>query len=258
MVEHQIKTRFAYNQQIHPLRRFSIAGIIWYQGESDFPNTDEYLGAGKSSFQEELAELMTYFRNTFGNSDFPVYMVEFAPCFAGTANAYMDMGSSRCELGMVPSLLENSYVASTSDLWKTVKWINNIHPPIKDYNAFRVSDLVLATKFGEGNIDDVCGPTVNNVEFDGNTVTVTFDHVSTGLKAASGNGIVSGVEILVNGTWQFVSGDFIRNGNQLVITSDFMIMGVRYNRTTSHTFPEAVNLCNGYNMPAPAFVQYKY
>ncbi|MBQ4561854.1 MAG: InlB B-repeat-containing protein [Clostridia bacterium] len=258
VVAPQIKTRFAYNQQIYPLHRFSIAGIIWYQGESDFPNTDEYLGAGASSFREELTELMTYFRSRFGNSDFPVYMVEFAPCFAGTANAYMDMGSSRCELGMVPSLLENSYVASTSDLWKTVKWINNIHPPIKDLNAFRITDLVLATKFGQGNIDDVCGPTVNNCEFNGNTVTVTFDHVSTGLKTASGNGIVSGVEIMVNGVWTFVSGDFIRNGNQLVITADGIITGVRYNRNTSHTFPEVLNLCNGYNMPAVAFVQYKY
>ncbi len=258
VVAPQIKTRFAYNQQIYPLHRFSIAGIIWYQGESDFPNTDEYLGAGAKSFREELAELMTYFRNTFGNSDFPVYMVEFAPCFVGTANAYMDMGSSRCELGMVPSLLENSYVASTSDLWKTVKWINNIHPPIKDLNAYRVSDLVLATKFSQGNIDDVCGPTVNNVEFNGNTVTVTFDHVSTGLRTANGTGIVSGVEIMVNGVWTFVSGDFIRNGNQLVITADSTITGVRYNRNTSHTFPEALNLCNGYNMPAVAFVQYKY
>jgi len=258
VVAPQIKTRFAYNQQIYPLHRFSIAGIIWYQGESDFPNTDEYLGAGAKSFQEELAELMTYYRNTFGNSDFPVYMVEFAPCFAGTANAYMDMGASRCELGMVPSLLENSYVASTSDLWKTVKWINNIHPPIKDLNAFRVTDLVMATKFGQGSIDDVCGPTVNNCEFNGNTVTVTFDHVSTGLKTAHGNGIVIGVEIMVNGVWTAVQGDFIRNGNQLVITADDTITGIRYNRNTSATFPENLNLCNGYNMPAVAFSQYKY
>ncbi|MBR5515295.1 MAG: InlB B-repeat-containing protein [Clostridia bacterium] len=258
VVAPQIKTRFAYNQQIYPLHRFSIAGIIWYQGESDFPNTDEYLGAGAKSFQEELAELMTYFRSTFGNSDFPVYMVEFAPCFAGTANAYMDMGASRCELGMVPSLLENSYVASTSDLWKTVKWINNIHPPIKDLNAFRITDLVMATQFGQGNINDVCGPTVNNVQFNGNTVTVTFDHVSSGLKSAHGNGIVIGIEIMINGVWTGVQGDFIRNGNQLVITSDSDIMGIRYGRNTSATFPENVNLCNGYNMPAPAFSQYKY
>ncbi|MBE6573787.1 MAG: sialate O-acetylesterase [Ruminococcaceae bacterium] len=258
VVAPQIKTRFAYNQQIYPLHRFSIAGIIWYQGESDFPNTDEYLGAGAKSFREELAELMTYYRNTFGNSDFPVYMVEFAPCFAGTANAYMDMGASRCELGMVPSLLENSYVASTSDLWKTVKWINNIHPPIKDLNAYRVTDLVMATKFGQGSIDDVCGPTVSNCEFNGNTVTLTFDHVSAGLKTAHGNGIVIGVEIMVNGVWTAVQGDFIRNGNQLVITADGTITGVRYNRNTSATFPENLNLCNSYNMPAVAFVQYKY
>ncbi len=257
VVAPQIKTRFAYNQQIYPLHRFSTAGIIWYQGESDFPNTDEYLGAGAKSFQEELAELMTYFRSTFGNSDFPVYMVEFPPCFAGTANAYMDTGSSRCELGMVPSILKNSYVASSSDLWKTVKWINNIHPPIKDLNAYRLTDIVMAVRFGQGSVDDVCGPTVENCEFNGNTVTITFDHVASGLKTANG-GAVNGVEVLVNGAWTHVSGDFIRNGNQLVITANGTVAGVRYNRNTSHIFPEILNLCNGYNMPAVAFVQYKY
>ncbi|MBQ3183718.1 MAG: InlB B-repeat-containing protein [Clostridia bacterium] len=258
VVAPQIKTRFAYNQQIHPLRRFSIAGIIWYQGESDFPNTDEYLGAGASTFREELPELMTYFRKNFGNSDFPVYMVEFPACFAGTANAYMDMGSSRCELGMVPSILENSYVVSSSDLWKTVRWINNIHPPIKDLNAYRLTDIVLAARFGQGSVDDVCGPVVESCEFSGNTVTLTFDHVSTGLKTADQTGIVRGIEVLVNGVWTAVTGDYIRNQNQLVITANAPIMGVRYNRNTSGTFPETINLCNGYNMPAVAFVQYKY
>lgn len=258
VVAPQIKTRFAYNQQIHPLRRFSIAGIIWYQGESDFPNTDEYLGAGAKTFTEELPELMTYFRNTFGNSDFPVYMIEFPACFTGTANAYMDIGSSRCELGMVPSILENSYVVSSSDLWKTVKWINNIHPPIKDLNAYRLTDIVLAARFGQGNIDDVCGPVVESCSFNGNTVTVTFDHVGSGLKTADQTGLVRGIDILVNGTWVAIAGDYIRNGNQLVITADAQIMGVRYNRNTESIFPEIHNLCNGYNMPAVAFVQYKY
>ena len=258
VVAPQIKTRFAYNQQIHPLRRFSIAGIIWYQGESDFPNTDEFLGAGAKTFREELPELMNYFRENFGNSDFPVYMIEFPACFAGTANAYMDIGSSRCELGMVPSILENSYVVSSSDLWKTVRWINNIHPPIKDLNAYRLTDIVLAVRFGQGNIDDVCGPVVESCEFNGNTVAVTFEHVGSGLKTADQTGIVRGVEVLVNGVWTAVAGDYIRNGNQLVITASGTVTGVRYNRNTEYTFPETINLCNGYNMPAVAFVQYKY
>lgn len=258
IVAPQMKTRFAYNQQIYPLHRFSIAGIIWYQGESDFPNTDEYLGAGAKSFKEEFADLMTFFRNDFGNSDFPVYMVEFAPCFEGGVNTYMDIGPSRGELGMAPSILENCYIASTSDLWKNKTWMNNIHPPIKHLNAYRLTDIVMAVRFGQGNVDDVCGPVVSDYEFNGNTVTLTFDHVGAGLQTAHGEANVIGVEIQVNGAWTYVTGDFIRNGNQLVITADGTITGVRYNRNTSATFPETLNLCNSYKMPAIAFLQYKY
>jgi len=259
----QMPTRFVYNQQIAPLSKFSIAGIVWYQGESDLYNTKEYLGYDVDTFCEEFTELMTYFRSTFGNDDFTVYLMEYPGCYPGAAgtNAYMDFGSSRCEFGSVPSMLENCYMVSSSDLWTDTVHVNNAHPPIKHLQAYRLRDVIAAVRYGIGDVNNVCGPIMNNVTFNGKSVTVTYDHVGTGLQPFQGIGTVRGFEVLVSTdgvtlTWLPVDADIISGINTVTITANYDIYGVRYYRPTAGYYPVAANLCNSYGMPAPAFVYY--
>ncbi len=49
-----MKTRFIYNQRIYPLKNFSCAGIIWYQGESDWYNSKETYGKDYYSVLKEV------------------------------------------------------------------------------------------------------------------------------------------------------------------------------------------------------------
>jgi len=259
-----MKTRFAYNQQIYPLRNFSTAGIIWYQGESDHANLREIYGIEyENSFSHQFTELMTYFRNNFGNSDFPVYMIEFPACYddSGTP-AYLDTGGVRAELGTIPQILTNSYVISSSDLWADRTWANNIHPYVKHFNAIRLSDAVLAQKFGTKTVDNTLGPRLTGVEYTSNTTAVlSFAHVGSGLTTADGTGMVKGVELFIqNGNsllWIPYDGQIITGSNTIAVSSgSYKLWGVRYNRNTEAFFPNTINLCNSYGMPGVAFVDY--
>ncbi len=260
-----LKSRYAYNQQIYPLSNFSCAGILWYQGESDWYNTREYHGRGADSFATQFAELIKYFRATFGNDDFPVYLFEFAPCYSNNgANAYIDIGSVKTELGTIPTLLDDCHIVSSSDLWFNTTWTNNIHPYIKHFNALRLSDIVLADKFGAGDITLVSGPVLASAEYGATNVTLTFKNVGNALGVAHPDIMgtdIRGIEIMVNTTgiyeWREATGEVILGRDKIVINSADQIFGVRYNRNTEYSFPYNLNLCNSYGMPAIAFVNYK-
>ncbi len=259
-----VKTRFVYNQQINPFTNFSTAGIIWYQGESDHLNTREIFGAHyENTFADQFAELMTYYRSVFGNGDFPVYMIELPVCYYNNgANVYIETGGVRAEMGTVPQKLDNCYIASSSDLWFDAAWWNNIHPPIKHLNAYRLTDIVMADKFGEGDIHDVCGPVLADVEYVGRSKAyLTFDHAGSALTTADGSGYVKGLEIFVNvngsGQWIEHEGRIITGTDRITVDAgSFELWGVRYGRSTEASHPHVRNLCNSYKMPAIAFVDF--
>ncbi len=260
------KSRFAYNLMIYPLSGFSTAGIIWYQGESDQYNIREIWGHNyDNGFANQFAELMTYFRSTFGNSDFPVYMIEYPSCFYNNNyNLYMDFGGVRAELGTIPQLLDETYIISSSDLWYETAWWNNIHPYIKYAQASRLSEVVYQYHTMKSNLELVVGPTLDKVDYvSEHKAILTFDHVGFGLATAYGNnGYVKGIEVLINVNgnliWHPHEGNIITSHNTVVIdTGSFELYGVRYNAHTEARFPQHLTLCNSYNMPAVAFVDYR-
>ncbi|MBR4882194.1 MAG: hypothetical protein IKU19_09675, partial [Clostridia bacterium] len=258
-----MRSRYVYNQQIAPLSNFSIAGIIWYQGESDMSNTREMFGSTYTNhFATQFTELMTYFRNTFGNSDFDVYMMEYPACYSNNgANAYMDFGAVRTELGTIPQLLSDCHIVSSSDLFWDATWWNNVHPPIKHLNAYRLTDVVAADKHGIGNLEDVSGPVLKDVTYTATGATLTFNNAGAGLKTADGSGNLIGLEVYVqlNGQymWAPISGQFISGTNTVTFDVGTEVLAVRYGRAADGTHPYNRNLCNAYGMPAIAFVDYK-
>ncbi|MBR5515307.1 MAG: polysaccharide deacetylase family protein [Clostridia bacterium] len=259
----QWKTRFAYNQQIHPLKNFSIAGVIWYQGESDYANTREAQGIYADTFATQFAELMTYFRNNFGNSDFPVYMIEFATTFYNEGkNAYMDFDAVKTELGTIPQILDDCYIVSSSDFWHHHTWQNNIHPYIKHLQAFRLTDIVLSRQNNCENMEYVHGPVLREVVYESNTrAKVYFDNVGDGLRTSDSTGYLRGVEICVHTgegyAWLPHEGYIITGKDNFTLDAgSFTLFGVRYNRQAETIFSKQINLCSSIGMPAIAFVDY--
>ncbi|MBR4880310.1 MAG: hypothetical protein IKU19_00145, partial [Clostridia bacterium] len=259
-------SRFMYNQAIYPLSGFSTAGLIWYQGESDWYNVRERHGGAdcEDYYVTQYVELINYYRSTFGNDDFPVYMMEFPPCYAGTANAYIDYGEIRAEMGTIPNYLSDCYIVSSADTWFDHSWENNIHPPIKHHQASRLTALICAHKgITNESLEDVHGPNIKTVEFTSTGATLTFDHVGQGIRVAHPDLLgaeVRGLEakVMFNGypTWIAVSNVQFVDANTIRFDIGQEIYGVRYHAVTGANSPYDANLCNSYGMPAIAFSEY--
>ncbi len=266
-------TRFAYNQQIYPLINFSTAGILWYQGESDWASTREtLLDSSKGTFQTQFAELMTYYREHMGNNDFPVYVIEFPSCFPSynpnKIQHYIPTGAVRTEVGIIPQILDNSYVVACSDFFYDVNWENNIHPYIKHLQAARLANMALSVGYDiEGyDINYTSGPVLKDVNYvSDNKIEINFNYVADGLRSfdESGDEIIFGLDILVDGQWIEYLDAVISDEDTVTVEYDGgTIEGVRYNRNTEAMFYAQVTL-GSYNdelhraIPAVAFVDYK-
>lgn len=253
-----VATRFVYNQYMYPFQRFSTAGIIWYQGESDLQSFNA------SKYAERFAALMEEYRERFDllyHPEIPVYVVELPSIYPTPPDytsdtkpwQFMNFGVVRAEMGVIPTKLSDVYFISSSDIWKDTQYWNNLHPYCKWEQAERLVDLVLAVQENSESLETVCGPIyfTHSVSADGKSVTISFDYTGTGLQSASGT--LQGFYVKNGSTWVTPDSVVIVEGNRVVVTSSVTISGVRYNMQAMDSFPESVNLCNSAGMPAVAF-----
>ena len=261
-------TRYVYNQFIYPFQKMPICGIVWYQGESDFNEVNCPV------FAHNYAAFITELRRRFdlkNHREFPVCLVEIPSSYlpyegwpADQLWAYIDMGNIRCEMGRVPNLLPNSYLAASSDLWLDKRYWNSLHPYCKYPQARRVADILLAVSYGKGDLEFVAGPQMTRVAYDGDRADVAFRYVAQGLTSAGSSDIL-GFEVRTpDGNW--IPPEDVRehgdaNGDgvcdSVELRSSTVITGVRYNAVTTNSFPENVNLCSGEGVPAIAFSDLK-
>ena len=117
----------AYNAMIAPLTNFTIAGAIWYQGES---NTNTYYG-----YTELFTKMIGAWRKNW-NKNFPFYYVQIAPYKYGNRN----VGALLREAQTKATSFENVGMVVVSDL---VPDTLNIHPTLKKEVAARLSNLAL-------------------------------------------------------------------------------------------------------------------
>ena len=60
-----------FNGMLHPVIGYGIKGAIWYQGESNYDNPDQY--------EKLLPALVNEWRRLWQIGDFPFYFVQIAP-----------------------------------------------------------------------------------------------------------------------------------------------------------------------------------
>ncbi len=129
---------YLYNGMIAPLLNYKIKGMLWYQGEANRPNADEYL------------ELFPIFVNTlrkeFNCGEFPFYYVEIAPFSYGKpmANVYM-----RETMGKLMDRVSNCGMASVVDCGESTV----IHPRRKRAAGERLALWALGNTYGCTGVD---------------------------------------------------------------------------------------------------------
>jgi len=161
----KIPTRL-YNGMIHPLRKFRIKGVIWYQGESNAGRADKY--------RRLFSTMIGQWRKAFGY-EFPFYYVQLAPFnYRGVNAAYLR--EAQLETLSVP----RTGMVVTMDIGD----VRDIHPKNKQEVGRRLALWALAKDYGQDVV--YSGPIYREHVVEGNKVRVRFDHVDGGLSTRDG------------------------------------------------------------------------
>lgn len=148
----------AFNAMIYPLTQFKIAGVIWYQGESN---------VGSNVYDKTFSALINSWRKLW-KSDFPFYYVQIAPYNYGENHfgGAIIRDAQRKVLQEVP----NTGMVVTSD----ISPIDDIHPKDKKSVGTRLANLALANTY-KTNTNLVNGPLYKEIKIAKNKVVVSFD-----------------------------------------------------------------------------------
>ena len=255
--------RYFYNCFLAPIQNYSIAGVVWYQGESN----NSLVEATK--YDEAFADLMTRLRSThnLNNKDFPVFITELPSIYTkpddytGSSTwSYMELGLIRSYMGSIPTVLENSYVAASSDVWSNKTYANNLHPNCKYEQAERLAAIANVVVYNNGTLDAATGPIFESatISADKKTVVITFSNVGEGLTTADGGTAVKGIvglDAIVMGHSKVTPvSATITAYNQITVVFDTEVKAVAYNYNSSDFYGDTINLCNSNGCIATAFI----
>jgi len=254
-----VVTRYMYNHYMYPYERMSIAGILWYQGES------ESAPLLSDAYVKKFSLLIEYMRSTHNlvNKDFPVFIMEFPSIYSKpsgyTGNwGYLDTGRIRAIMGRIPEVVPNSYIIGSSDLWNNREYADNVHPHCKYEQAERAAAAVNAVIYKKSGLDEVTGPILDSYEIsaDRKTITLKFKNYGDGLTTSDGSTNVIGFNC-INAANALISNSDITATiiapDTVVLTSSNVMYGVAYNAIAGYFYGEDINLCDSYGNPATAF-----
>lgn len=223
-----------YNGMIAPVAPLAIKGAIWYQGESNVGRAAQYA--------KLLPAMVTDWRRTWGQGDFPFFVVQLANFSDRHPNPVEDAWA---ELREAQSLsvrsLKNAGIAVTIDIGDGA----DIHPKNKQDVGKRLALSALHVAYGQKL--EYSGPVLKAAKREGNALSVTFDH-GTGLMAKGGK--VLGFQI-AGADKKFSWADAVIRGHALVVSSP-AVPEPMYVRYAWDANPEA-NLYNGAGLPAEPF-----
>lgn len=158
------KTAIAYNAMIAPLTNFAIAGVLWYQGES---NTESHF-----AYEALFSGMIQSWRKAW-NIDFPFYYAQIAPFTYGKPF----IGALLREAQTKVLSLNKVGMVVTSDL---VPDTTNIHPTLKKEVADRFTNLALQKHYGQANII-ADGPMYESHTIDKDNIIIQLKNVPNGL-----------------------------------------------------------------------------
>lgn len=147
-----------FNAMIQPLIGYKIAGVLWYQGESN---------VGSAIYDKTFAALITSWRALW-KEIFPFYYVQIAPYKNG--DDHFSSVQIRDFQRRTLQLPKTAMVV-TSDISTT----DDIHPKDKKSVGVRLANLALANVY-KTNSDLINGPLFKTIKIDRNKVYVNFDY----------------------------------------------------------------------------------
>ena len=161
------RTQSLYNGMVHPLTRFPVRGVLWYQGESN--------GHEQASYMQKFTAMVATWRRLWG-SELPFYFVQLANYERASDDPAGGNGFAPCRMAQLLCMqLPKTGMAVAIDVGEA----NDIHPRNKFDVGVRLARFALANEYGQQL--DPSGPLFSRCERQGNALRVHFDHASEGL-----------------------------------------------------------------------------
>lgn len=225
-----------YNSMISPLIPFSIAGALWYQGESNAVRAFQY---------RKTFPLMIQDWRKRWNDEFPFYFVQLAT-YGSDQNS--NQGSNWAELREAQTMtlmLPKTGMAVTTDIGNP----KDIHPTNKQDVGKRLAAIALKEAYNQPVMP--AGPLYESVRFDNQKAVISFKYAEKGLMIKDRYGYLRGFEIAGDDhVFYYAKGEI--QGDKVVIfhPKGLKVAAVRYAWSDA---PEEANLFNTEGYPASPF-----
>ena len=167
-----------HNGMIHPLKTFTLKGVLWYQGENNAGNAADGL-----QYIEKKRAMIHDWREWFGDPNLPFYYVQLAAWQKPTEDPGLADGWAFFRDAQRQCLnLPHTGMAVAIDIGDA----DDIHPKNKYDVGERLARWALAREYS--NPLEVSGPLYRSLTIEGNKAIIAFDHVGSGLVAGNKNG----------------------------------------------------------------------
>jgi len=220
-----------YNGMIHPLRNFTIKGVIWYQGEGNSTRANKY----HKLFSTMIGQWRKVFRN-----EFPFYFVQISPfTYKNTNSAYLKEAQLQTMLS-VPK----TGMAVTMDIGN----LTDIHPKNKQQVGHRLALWALAKDYSHMDIV-YSGPIYKSMQIEENKIRLSFNHTGSGLTTKDDNELTHFT--IAAEDKNFVQAKATIDGKTVVVSSENIKKPVAVRYAWSNTAEP--NLANKEGLPASSF-----
>lgn len=198
-----------YNAMIYPLKNFTCAGFLWFQGENN---------VGDDHYTEKQKELIAAWRNDWKEAKAPFYMVEIAP-FNYNNNQAPYLRAQQLKAALET---ENCGIVCTNDLVNGTEITHNIHFGNKLEVGYRLADFA-----NKPDWKDPWSPVYKSMQVDGDKAIISFSHNERGFIP---NPDIRGFEVAGSDKVFHHADAEIINGNQIVVRSPWVkeVVAVRY------------------------------
>jgi len=224
-----------YHGMIAPLTAFPIAGVIWYQGESNVGRAEQY----RLLFPTLIGE----WRQAWGLGAFPFLFVQIAPYRYNSPEATTAAELRDAQLFTLQSV-PNTGMVVTTDIGE----INDIHPKNKQDVGRRLALWALAKTYGQ---ELICsGPIYKSMAIEGDKIRLTFEHLGGGLVAGDGKPLRGFTIAAPDGVFRTAQADI--DGDTVLVWAEGVAepKAVRYGWRNDAA---GANLANKAGLPASPF-----
>ncbi|MCD8167330.1 MAG: sialate O-acetylesterase [Bacteroides sp.] len=225
-----------YNSMIAPLTPYAVAGVLWYQGESNSERYNEY--------SDLLSTLIANWRSDREDPQLPFFIVQLPnfmeePAWPG----YSQWAEMRAAQERVTREIPHTALIVTIDAGE---W-NDIHPLNKKDIGIRISRQAQKLIYGDRKVV-VQGPVYRAKEIEGDKVILTFEEDGGTLQPES---VLKGFAI-AGADGKFVWAQARTEGDKVIVWADEVTQPVMVRYAWADN-PGELNLRNTEGLPAAPF-----